>query len=75
MIVAVIKLKKSCQLQFSLCSLKNTFSLLSGTLFMCLKNILIKEISPDVFLLVNTERKKSLKITVMFYSVTEIRWR
>lgn len=39
---------------------------------MCLKNILIKEISPDVFLLVNTERKKSLKITVMFYSVIEM---
>lgn len=28
---------------------------------MCLKNILIKEISPDVFLLVNTERRNFTK--------------
>lgn len=47
--VIVIKLKKSCQLQFFLCSLKNVFSPFRCP-FYELEKVLIKEISPDFVL-------------------------
>lgn len=47
MIVIVIKLKRSCQQQFILCSLKNVFSPFRCPLYE-LEKILIKEISPDL---------------------------
>lgn len=49
MIVRVIKLKKSCQLQFFLCSLKNVFFPFRCPIYEPEK-ILIKEISPDLVL-------------------------
>jgi len=49
MIVIVIKLKKSCQLQFFLCSLKNFFFPFRCPIYE-LEKILIKEISPDFIL-------------------------